>query len=203
MTKKLYLMRHGQTLFNQMHKIQGWCDSPLTEAGFKQAQAAGRYFKEAGIHFDAAFCSTAERTSDTLEIATNNSLPYTRLKGLREWGFGRFEGQDEALNPPAPYGDFFKYYGGESQSEVEARLVETLTDIMEQTSGQNILAVSHGGALINFYWGISQKRSEFLPMTNCAICVYDFADGHFTFKDLIQPTLLYPEEKKQWQRHSA
>ena len=203
MTKKLYLMRHGQTLFNQMHKIQGWCDSPLTEAGFKQAQAAGRYFKEAGIHFDAAFCSTAERTSDTLEIATNNSLPYTRLKGLREWGFGRFEGQDEALNPPAPYGDFFKYYGGESQSEVEARLVETLTDIMEQTSGQNILAVSHGGALINFYWGISQKRSEFLPMTNCAICIYDFTDGHFTFKDLIQPTLLYPEEKKQWQRHSA
>ena len=36
MTKKLYLMRHGQTLFNQMHKIQGWCDSPLTEAGIKR-----------------------------------------------------------------------------------------------------------------------------------------------------------------------
>ena len=31
--KTLYLMRHGQTLFNLQHKIQGWCDSPLTENG--------------------------------------------------------------------------------------------------------------------------------------------------------------------------
>lgn len=30
MVKKLYLMRHGQTLFNLQNKIQGWCDSPLT-----------------------------------------------------------------------------------------------------------------------------------------------------------------------------
>lgn len=33
MEKILYLMRHGQTLFNLEHKIQGWCDSPLTELG--------------------------------------------------------------------------------------------------------------------------------------------------------------------------
>lgn len=33
--KKLYLMRHGQTLFNQLGKIQGACDSPLTEAGIR------------------------------------------------------------------------------------------------------------------------------------------------------------------------
>ena len=28
---RLYLMRHGQTLFNTLNRIQGWCDSPLTE----------------------------------------------------------------------------------------------------------------------------------------------------------------------------
>ena len=33
MKKDLYLMRHGQTLFNVRRKIQGWCDSPLTELG--------------------------------------------------------------------------------------------------------------------------------------------------------------------------
>lgn len=36
MKKKLYLMRHGQTLFNCQNKIQGWCDSPLTEEGIRQ-----------------------------------------------------------------------------------------------------------------------------------------------------------------------
>ena len=30
---RLYLMRHGQTLFNTLNRIQGWCDSPLTEKG--------------------------------------------------------------------------------------------------------------------------------------------------------------------------
>lgn len=33
-------MRHGQTLFNQMHKIQGVCDSPLTDLGINQAKLA-------------------------------------------------------------------------------------------------------------------------------------------------------------------
>ena len=40
--KTLYLMRHGQTLFNLQHKIQGWCDSPLTELGIKQAKSCGK-----------------------------------------------------------------------------------------------------------------------------------------------------------------
>ena len=35
MKKIIYMMRHGQTLFNQLGKIQGWCDSPLTELGIK------------------------------------------------------------------------------------------------------------------------------------------------------------------------
>ncbi len=38
--KTLYLMRHGQTLFNAQHKIQGWCDAPLTEIGFKAGRSS-------------------------------------------------------------------------------------------------------------------------------------------------------------------
>ena len=52
MVKKLYLMRHGQTLFNLQNKIQGWCDSPLTELGQYQAKVAGQYFKDHQITFD-------------------------------------------------------------------------------------------------------------------------------------------------------
>ena len=40
MKKIFYLMRHGQTLFNVRRKIQGACDSPLTEQGIEQAKAA-------------------------------------------------------------------------------------------------------------------------------------------------------------------
>lgn len=38
--KTVYLVRHGETLFNVMEKNQGQCDSPLTEKGIRQAQAA-------------------------------------------------------------------------------------------------------------------------------------------------------------------
>ena len=51
MKKTLYLMRHGQTLFNLQHKIQGWCDSPLTELGIKQAKVVGKWFKDHDITF--------------------------------------------------------------------------------------------------------------------------------------------------------
>lgn len=35
----LYLRRRGETLFNQLRKVQGACDSPLTEKGVHQEQA--------------------------------------------------------------------------------------------------------------------------------------------------------------------
>ena len=39
---RLYLMRHGQTLFNTLNRIQGWCDSPLTQEGIQQAIAVSK-----------------------------------------------------------------------------------------------------------------------------------------------------------------
>ena len=74
MVKKLYLMRHGQTLFNLQNKIQGWCDSPLTELGQYQAKVAGQYFKDHQITFDHAYCSTSERCSDTLGMIKSNLM---------------------------------------------------------------------------------------------------------------------------------
>lgn len=114
MSKTLYLMRHGQTLFNERKKIQGWSDAPLTALGIKQAQVAGEYFRKAQITLEEAYSSTSERASDTLELVTDNQLSYQRVKGLKEWNFGTFEGESEDLNPPLPYNDFFVTFGGES-----------------------------------------------------------------------------------------
>lgn len=188
MKKTLYLMRHGQTLFNQQHKIQGACDAPLTKLGIKQAKLARTYFLENKITLDSAYCSTSERASDTLEIVTANQLPYTRLKGLKEWNFGLFEGQDESLNPPLPYDDFFKSYGGEGQSEVGIRMEQTVLSFLKDAVGPNVLAVSHGAACACFYRQVTGE--EQLPVRgikNCSIFIYDYADGQLTYRDLWQP----------------
>ena len=54
--KHLYMMRHGQTLFNVRKRIQGSCDSPLTELGIKQAEAARELIKD--IAFVRRFLGT-------------------------------------------------------------------------------------------------------------------------------------------------
>lgn len=187
MKKTLYLMRHGQTLFNLQHKIQGWCDAPLTPLGIKQARIAGEYFKDNKIQFDHAYSSTAERACDTLEIVTDYQMPYTRVKGLKEWNFGVFEGKDECLNPPLPYGDFFKTYGGEGEMEVRERMSKTLTDIMNQEDHQIVLAVSHGGACAQFYraWEKYAKVEKKERFYNCCILKYEYEDGIFTLVDII------------------
>ena len=95
----IYLMRHGQTLFNVQKRIQGWSDSPLTEVGIEQAKQAGNYLRKLGLTFNSLYCSTAERASDTLELVTGRTV-YKRLKGLKEMNFGAYEGQQEYLHPP-------------------------------------------------------------------------------------------------------
>lgn len=52
--KTLYMMRHGQTLFNQKRLMQGWCDSPLTELGKRQARCVKEYLENNEIVFDDA-----------------------------------------------------------------------------------------------------------------------------------------------------
>lgn len=99
MQKTFYLMRHGQTLFNVQGRIQGACDSPLTELGIAQAKAARDYFEQEGIRFDSIYSSTQERACDTAELVTGRK-DYIRLKGLKEWNFGSFEAHQEYLNPP-------------------------------------------------------------------------------------------------------
>jgi broad specificity phosphatase PhoE len=190
MKQNLYLMRHAQTLFNQLHRIQGFCDSPLTEQGIKDAKKVGEYFKKSNIVFDHAYSSTQERASDTLELVTDH--PYERLKGLKEWNFGVFEGESEALNPPHKpgqhsYEDFFVQFGGESNLQVRRRMAETLVKVMNRKNHENVLVVSHGGAISQFLqqwisWEELRKKVKFY---NCCVIKLKFENNFFTLEEVI------------------
>ena len=185
MKKTLYLMRHGQTLFNARKKIQGWCDAPLTELGIKQAKIAGKYFKDNNIVFDNAYSSTSERACDTLELVCD--LPYHRVKGLKEWNFGIYEGESEDLNPPLPYGDFFVNYGGEGELQMRQRIADTLFEIMQKEDHKVVLAVSHGGACRGFmrYWQETSQVDQKGGLKNCCILKFEFEDNEFRLLEII------------------
>ena len=162
MARTLYLMRHGTTVFNERQKIQGWCDSRLAAFGRAQCERMGDYFAEHGISFDHAYCSTAGRTAQTLELVTRNQMPYERLDGLLEYHFGILEGESCTIcaNVTEPFGDFLVTFGGESTDQVRERMVSTLTDIMERPDHETVLAVSHGSSGLTFY-DVWRERSKF------------------------------------------
>ena len=188
MTKRLYLMRHGETLFNVQHKIQGWCDSPLTSTGQQQALKAKQYFLKNNITFDHAYCSTSERCSDTLELITD--MPYTRLKGLKENYYGELEGESERLNKhltPKDCETFYLQYGGESSNTTRDRMYRTLTNIMENDDHQSVLAVSHGGACFNFLRAIQDPYDELKKgFGNCCVFVYRYENHQFQLERVIR-----------------
>ena len=190
--KDLYLMRHGQTVFNQEGLVQGVCGSPLTELGQDQARQAGAYLQERGIRFGQLYSSTQERASDTLELVSGRT-DYTRLKGIKEWNFGIFEAQPECLQPKFRPGaisfeDLFVPYGGEGVDQVGERVLITLTEVMEQAGAEPVLAVSHGGAMWAFYLKIAaQALDPKVRFGNCAICHYQYEQRYFKLAEVIDP----------------
>lgn len=190
--KRLFLMRHGQTLFNLQKRIQGACDSPLTALGKEQALAAKQYFEDRQLQFDAAFSSTQERASDTLELILPKGQIYMRLKGIKEWNFGEFEAQPEFLNPKRQpgaksYGDYFVAYGGESADEVANRMKDTISNTLDSVDGENVIMVSHGGALWVFYLLLDLVKDPVPIMPNCGIYEYTYDKGQFDIFQIIDP----------------
>ena len=90
----LYIIRHGQTEFNEAGLVQGFIDSRLTHEGIAQVKRAGRGLGH--IFFTAAFSGDLTRQKDTaaLILAENEHAvpPLEELYGLREWCMGGFEG---------------------------------------------------------------------------------------------------------------
>ena len=185
--KTLYLVRHGETLFNALHKIQGWCDSPLTKKGIQQAQKAKEWFEKQNIHFDHAYSSTSERCCDTLELIT--SIPCQRCKGLKENNYGLLEGEHDYLaeNDPQKCATYYLQFGGESNETLKERMVKTLTDIMDREDHHSVLAVSHGGSCFNFLRAWQDPAEELKKgFGNCCIFVYEYENQCFHLKDIIR-----------------
>ena len=188
MKKTLYLMRHGETMFNVQHRIQGWCDSPLTDKGKEQCIKAKQYFYDHHIIFDHAYSSTSERCCDTLELICE--IPYVRLKGLKEMFYGELEAESERLNQHLTLKDcetFYLQYGGESSNTVKDRMTKTLTEIMEREDHQSVLAVSHGGACFNFLRGVQDPTEELKKgLGNCCIFICEYENHQFHLKEIVK-----------------
>ena len=92
----LYIVRHGQTMFNLLSRAQGWADSPLPPAGRAGAAALGEGLSREGVRFVLAASSDSGRAVETARILLSHSgqpdLTVRPDPRLREWCLGRMEG---------------------------------------------------------------------------------------------------------------
>ena len=88
---KLFILRHGTTLWNIEHRIQGASDIPLDETGEEIARITGQGLLSQGIHFQYAFSSPLIRAYKTAQLVALNTPVQTDPR-LMELSFGSFEG---------------------------------------------------------------------------------------------------------------
>lgn len=189
----LYVLRHGQTEFNLQKRVQGRCDSPLTELGVEQARGAGRWLAAQGVRFDRMCTSPLGRAVSTLEVvreelrrAGEKDLPPMEpMDGLMERSYGVFEGGPQADVPTELWdpGESLVPYGGEGSVALRKRIVAAMTDVMSAPGVDCALAVCHGSATLQFKlaWEGLARCPQDVRIGNCCVLVYEFDPEALTF----------------------
>lgn len=177
----LWLIRHGETLWNADRRFQGWSDVALSERGREQARLLGVRLQSTPA-FDAVYTSDRQRASETARLLVGDSVPLITDQRLREINFGKFEGltmteirerypvdaalweNDIQANP----------HGGETLTTVAERVGGFLQDQRAQinTPPKRVMVVAHGGTLgilLSLAVGADPARWWQFRLLNCTV----------------------------------
>lgn len=155
-SKKIYLIRHGQTDFNKQNIVQGsGVDTDLNERGRTQAQAFYDYYQH--LHFDKVYTSALKRSQQSVKGFIDKGLPWEALAGLNEISWGTKEGQRITPDEDEYYHFMLKQWQlgnttlriekGESPEDVVVRMKPAVDLIMSRTEEETILVCMHGRAI--------------------------------------------------------
>ncbi|MCS6927623.1 MAG: histidine phosphatase family protein [Candidatus Binatia bacterium] len=147
----VYLIRHGETIWNREGRCQGVTDVPLTGRGYRQAQALAELLREEAV--SVILSSPLARARETAElIARPHGLRVTLRDELQEWNQGEMEGltgpqllqrhetfftrwlQDPADTAPP---------GGEPLRAVQERAWPVIDQLRERTLNGAVAVISH------------------------------------------------------------
>lgn len=106
--KKLILVRHGESVWNQLNLFTGWTNVDLSENGVNEAKEAGKALLEAGYRPEICFTSYLKRAIKTLnnilDVMDLDWLPVYKSWRLNEKSYGLLQGSNKA-EMAAKYGD--------------------------------------------------------------------------------------------------
>lgn len=156
MSRRLLLLRHGRTAWNDAGRAQGHADIELDVVGHAQAEVAARHLAERDVA--ALWASDLTRAQQTAGyLAARTGLGITEDPRLREFDVGRRQGltlAEFADRYPQEYAAWMRgdglvpVKGGEVSEDVEARMVPALRECLAGLDhGETGLVVTHGAAM--------------------------------------------------------
>jgi broad specificity phosphatase PhoE len=155
-SKKIYLIRHGQTDYNLQNIVQGsGVDTDLNARGRAQAEAFFAAYR--GISFDKVYTSVLKRSQQSVKGFLELGLPHEALVGLNEICWGTKEGHKITPDEDEYYHYMLKQWqlgntsvrieNGESPEDVVVRMKPAIDHIMSKPEEQTILICMHGRAI--------------------------------------------------------
>ncbi|APU73757.1 TPA: histidine phosphatase family protein [Vibrio parahaemolyticus] len=152
MTRRIFVLRHGETEFNADKKLQGHCNSSLTSKGSDQARRVGTTLKQYVENRPfRVYSSTLGRALQTSQIVCEElNYSYENLNKeprLKEFSLGEWEQrtipslEQEVPNLLAQNDWYLQAPNCETYESVRERLSSWLSDV---THDEDIVVVSHG-----------------------------------------------------------
>ena len=152
MKTRIFLIRHGETLWNREQRCQGFTDVELSDYGLEQAELVGNYLKQTA-ELSSVYSSDLCRAQKTAEaIAKKQGLQVISDPRLRELNQGEMEGKNLKDMLDRQPGFLEKWMaepaelvmpGGESLQQLQARAWEAFSEIVARHKGQTLAIVSH------------------------------------------------------------
>lgn len=171
---RIIAVRHGETPWNVETRLQGHIDIPLNDRGRWQAERVARALAHEPIaRIYSSDLSRAWETARTIAHRHPHAGEVHAHTGLRERAFGTFEGQtyaDIAQRWPEDNvrwkqrDPHFAPPGGETPTQIHARIASTVTELARQHPGEQIVLVAHGGVLDMLY-RLATQQSLHAPRT--------------------------------------
>ncbi|EIT7127001.1 histidine phosphatase family protein [Vibrio parahaemolyticus] len=152
MTRRIFVLRHGETAFNADKKLQGHCNSSLTSKGSDQARRVGTTLKQYVENRPfRVYSSTLGRALQTSKIVCEElNYSYENLNKdprLKEFSLGEWEQrtipslEQEIPNLLAQNDWYLQAPNCETYESVRERLSSWLSDVAHD---EDIVVVSHG-----------------------------------------------------------
>jgi broad specificity phosphatase PhoE len=191
--KKIYLVRHGQTKFNQLGVVQGrGIDASLNETGIRQAEMFYQAYKN--ISFEKVYTSSLKRTHESVQQFISDGIEHEQYTGFDEISWGHHEGAEASEERNVYFRNIvaqwnqgkthIKIEGGESPEDVAERQMLVIDRILG-SSEDVILVCMHGRAIrILLCKLLDYPLSEMdnFAHSNLGLYVLDYTDGVFNIK---------------------